>query len=724
MDVKYSSFLQTILDASEQMRLQLEHQYLSCEQFLLTLFLCVQEQAYEDVNDKDYQEVQSVIANNFSDLSLAIDALQDKVTAGDVTAEDSHLWFNAMHNTTAVVQQVNASEISAGILLQVILAEPPACIRGFLNSTKEADLRKAADMFVQDVSKLQEAEDFVNFVEEVKNVAPALKSAGTEKLLTHQAFLFAIDEDQMATMTYLHMLNDLYKELELVDFPNPPGIIAIPSDVAMDGTVPGVANFSLDKIDRMMICLDISAWFGRMDTTEFECLLLKLYERQDDFIFVFRVPYIEDAVLRQMAAQIENVFALRILRFPSWSLSYMSSLAENYMAQFGFSADADAMKAFRIQLTEEKADGSFYGYATIRKVCEEMMYLKMKNIAAEAAEFLPKTIVENSDATQSSDANNTNTENKSAFHISLADIPLMAHGQLSSVSAKDKLHALIGRAKVKKQVAEIMKALQNSEYTGPYHMFFEGEPGTARTTIAKIFTDFLREEGILSEGIFFEHPLADLTGCCEGETTPLALSLIRDAVGSVLLIDELTAPPKLYPDDEEDPDEEEDFTEDFRTDALNTLISQMQCHRNDLVLIFAGTAKELSLLKESYPELSELVPYTIRFASYETDDLTNIFMDMLHQKGYTAEATLSETVRHYFASLPESVIRDGSFTNARYISNLFDQTISKTEVRRQIEQGSTAEILSADFMLAARDSRVEFNRKRKHPRIGFALPTL
>jgi len=780
MELNNSVFLQKILSSAEEMRIRTNNKYLSKEMFLLTLCMCTADPNEEDRNDKDFQAVSSILAAGFTDTDEVMEALKKKIGDAGATAEDGHSWFTLLHNTKVIARQINASEISAAILVQVLLADPPECVRPFMVSEKEAEKKKNAAMFVKDADELAEADEFVDFVHEVRAVAPILRETGTEHTLTSQALLFAVEQNESAVMTYLYLLHDLYNSEKLVSFHNPPDIIAISADMAMDGSVPSVTNFTLNNVSDMVLCIDISAWIGKMDTVEFETLLMKLYDRINDFVFVFRVPCLENTVLEKIAEQIQDIFSLRVIRFIPWSASYICDIADKYLESCGFPADADALEAFRIRMNEEREDGRFYGYSTIQKICDEMIYLKQLQMAdmhssdedrSEAVLSVPENVGRQS---RSKTESASNAEHKSGKtdnvpgnaaskdirkatagdrRISLSDVSGLINGTSFSAGDKATLNTLIGRSSVREQLQKIIKSIsgrlndkssetaaQDKDHTffespfsigevnGPYNMFFIGEPGTGKSSAAGVLTAFLKEMNILYDGHFHEHHLEDFLGDCEGETTPRTLSILRDAYGSLLLIDELNGPMENMIQMEDD-DVDEDIarmeqltTENFTADAINTIISQLRIHRDDLVVVFSGREKDIRKLCADHPELEKLVPYSVVFEKYTQDELAQIFMNMLERNQISGSPDLEKTVFSYFRNLPEKIMQDDSFSNARFVSNLFEHAVSKADIRSAMDGTSGDVILASDFLLAAKDSSVDLNRKKKANRtIGFAI---
>ncbi|SEL53598.1 AAA+-type ATPase, SpoVK/Ycf46/Vps4 family [Butyrivibrio sp. ob235] len=186
------------------------------------------------------------------------------------------------------------------------------------------------------------------------------------------------------------------------------------------------------------------------------------------------------------------------------------------------------------------------------------------------------------------------------------------------------------------------------------HMVFTGNPGTAKTTVARLMARILKQRGILSKGELIEVGRADLVGQYVGWTAKTVKDYFIRAKGSVLFIDE------AYSLSSEDKDS-------FGIEAINTIVQEMENHRDEVVVIFAGYKKEMRKFIESNSGLRSRVSFHIDFPDYSGDELFEILKLMAREKNYS----LKEDVYKYFIKNLENY--DSRKGNGRIVRNMFEK---------------------------------------------------
>lgn len=238
-----------------------------------------------------------------------------------------------------------------------------------------------------------------------------------------------------------------------------------------------------------------------------------------------------------------------------------------------------------------------------------------------------------------------------------------------------ELDALIGLDNVKELVYEIYALLmvkQLREEVGlqsdsqVYHMIFKGNPGTGKTTVARIIANLFSQMGVLSKGHFIEVERADLVGEYIGHTAIKTRELVKKAMGGVLFIDEAYSLAR-------------GGEKDFGKEAIDSLVKAMEDHKNQFILILAGYGYEMDQFLLSNPGLPSRFPIDIQFHDYNVDQLIQISECMAQEKEYSF---LPQTVMKLKQHLSQEKVRCiDSFSNARYVRNQIEKCIRNQAVR-------------------------------------------
>ncbi len=238
----------------------------------------------------------------------------------------------------------------------------------------------------------------------------------------------------------------------------------------------------------------------------------------------------------------------------------------------------------------------------------------------------------------------------------------------NSVNNIAELNSLIGLERVKKDVDSLrnlikiqaMRKQQGLPNTSlSYHCVFSGNPGTGKTTVARIVAGIYKELGILKKGHLVEVDRSKLVGEYVGQTAPKTNKVIDEALDGVLFIDEAYS---LVGEGN-----------DYGAEAIATLLKRMEDDRDRLVVILAGYTNEIKEFIDSNPGLQSRFNRYIQFDDYSTDELTEIFKRNLRKSRYKIKRDAFEELRN---QIERAVIsRDKNFGNARYVRNLFERIV-------------------------------------------------
>ena len=249
--------------------------------------------------------------------------------------------------------------------------------------------------------------------------------------------------------------------------------------------------------------------------------------------------------------------------------------------------------------------------------------------------------------------------------------PVKRNAPGSTGEAVRKLDSLIGLSTVKREVITFHNFLrvQNERkkkgFSVPptsYHLVFSGNPGTGKTTIARIMAEIFRDLGVLAKGHLVEATRADLVAGYMGQTAIKTNKVIDSALDGVLFIDEAYTLSRSAEND-------------YGQEAIDTLLKRMEDDRDRLVVIIAGYTDEIKKFVNSNPGLSSRFNRYIEFPDYSEDELAQIFRGLLAKYDYKMGEAATLAMKQCIATAVRN--KDSRFGNGRYVRNLFEKVIEK-----------------------------------------------
>jgi ATPase family associated with various cellular activities (AAA)/Right handed beta helix region/AAA lid domain len=250
-----------------------------------------------------------------------------------------------------------------------------------------------------------------------------------------------------------------------------------------------------------------------------------------------------------------------------------------------------------------------------------------------------------------------------------------------------QLEDLVGLQRVKQDVGvlvTLMQMVKRRHEAGlpppplSRHLVFAGNPGTGKTTVARLYGQILAALGMLTRGHLVEADRGSLVGEYVGHTAPKTQAAFRRAMGGVLFIDEAYA---LVP---------EGRANDFGQEAISTLVKLMEDHRDEVVVIVAGYPEEMDRFIRFNPGLASRFTRTLTFADYTSDDLVRIVEQFAHTHRYD----LAEPTRRALGDFFDAVERKASFGNGRYARGVFQDMTERHAHRIAAIADATTDQLS------------------------------
>lgn len=277
----------------------------------------------------------------------------------------------------------------------------------------------------------------------------------------------------------------------------------------------------------------------------------------------------------------------------------------------------------------------------------------------------------------------------------------------------EELQSMIGLTEIKTIVDQIINAAKVQKvrskmgldsYGASRHMIFTGNPGSAKTTVARLLSQILKKEEVLESGNLVECGRADLIAKYVGWTAKTVRKKFREAQGGILFIDEAYS---LVDD-----------SNTFGDEAINTIVQEMENHREDVIVIFAGYPEKMEAFLQKNEGLRSRISFHLNFPDYNERELLEILKLMAKKKGYSPfdEATQEKCLRIF-----EAACKNAEFGNGRFVRNLLEQAMLRQSDRiirdakgGNISKRSLSTLIATDFDVSATN---QYSKPAK--RIGF-----
>lgn len=378
-------------------------------------------------------------------------------------------------------------------------------------------------------------------------------------------------------------------------------------------------------------------------------VLLQEMENQRDNVIVILAGYNERM---KMFMEINEGLKSRIpywIEFPDYTADELTDIFKLMLQERGFNATDDAIKEADYIFEKVRYTDNFGNGRYVRNLIERAA----KNQAVRLLSVREKA---------------SNIRKDELFQITKADISVLDEGTkneraigtakrefeelIGLSSAKEVIHKVIASYKLRKLCME--RGMQKEGAS--LHMVFTGNPGTAKTTVARLFAEIMKDEKVLSTGNFVEVGRADIVGDHVGSTAPLVKRKFKEAQGGVLFVDEAYSLCDSYENG-------------FGDEAINTLVQEMENHRDDVIVIFAGYPEPMKRFLDRNPGMLSRIAFHVEFEDYSTNELCDITKLMLTKKQMKITDTALEKLRQNY----ENVRENNDYGNGRYVRKILEE---------------------------------------------------
>lgn len=246
---------------------------------------------------------------------------------------------------------------------------------------------------------------------------------------------------------------------------------------------------------------------------------------------------------------------------------------------------------------------------------------------------------------------------------------------------EEEMNKLVGMDEIKNIVKEVYAWIHINQIRKEHglkegqqvlHMMFRGNPGTGKTTVAKLLGKLFKEMNVLSKGHLIEAERADLVGEYIGHTAQKTRDLIKKAHGGILFVDEAYSLAR-------------GGEKDFGKEAIDTMVNHMEQAKDDFVLILAGYNKEMNHFLSLNPGLKSRFPIIIDFPNYNVEQLMEITRRMLTERQYKMEREAEWKLKDHIRQIQNNTNLE-SFSNGRYVRNIVEKSIRSQAMRLLLEE--------------------------------------
>lgn len=461
-------------------------------------------------------------------------------------------------------------------------------------------------------------------------------------------------------------------------------------DSQLDLAKATLANASENNAFAVIVC-NLEEHVGNLDSIAFVKILEKYVSELKGALLIFWIPYGSKGSRKNVERKLSAIMSARMVEIPPIARDMQTEYIAQILEEKEFVLGKDSRDALKKWLYQKEEDGALCGFKTLESMCDQLIYQKILTDECEEA---------------------------ASIQLTAADVERMYTRSKHKEDAYELMNELIGLSQLKSKVRELVAQLklqkelaaQGRKIEMPaLHMAFLGNPGTGKTTLARIIGKIFRQEGLLKKGNFYEHSGNEFLEGNVSEMVRKMRKACKEAYGSIMFIDEAYGMAVGHSNG------------NTGDDIVPILVEEMENHRDNLCVVFAGYEDEMEAFLKTNSGLKSRIPHILHFPNYEREELEEIFFKMV-EGTFEYEEELKETLKEYLESISDEKFEEKEFSNARFVRNLYERVWGKAAYRINFSEDKEV-ILKKDDLQAALEEEMfaEMREKKEKRRIGFEV---